>query len=262
MALLSPTMRELWISEIYPRFGASNDGWVSSAIRLGVSRQIIADAILKRMRETDMAPAFIEYGYADRPSQPWSALWSLGVSRDQMDRLRPQIQQNPSIGVNEIERRLAAGTIPQENDFHSFYGFHLWDVLTNEELYEALMVCAEKSPNRTLKAMDLEEVKRRLTLEQIDRIVTAILTKLTSLEHLTLETVERHYTLSGREIIAHQLKPIKLDYLSKMTAQFLFKVLCEMQKGKREAFFWDVVVPVVGDVSPVRLYSAWRQLEL
>lgn len=262
MTLLSPTMRELWVSEIYTRFGANNNGWIDSVVRLGVPRQVIAAAILKRLGDIEDPRDFLEYGHSNRSSQPWSALWSLGITREEMDRLRPQIQQDPSVGLTEIERRLAAGTIPREGDFHSFHDFHLWDVLTNEELYQALLVCAEKSPNRTMAIMDDAEVKCRLTLEQVDRLVTSIMRKLTSLHGLTLEMLERHLTLSGREILARQLVPVKADYLGKMTAQFLFKVLCELPKNKREAFFWDVIVPVVGEVNPIRLYTAWRQLEL
>lgn len=269
LGLLSTKMREEYVTEFYPRHGAHNNGWISAALRAGVSRQTIATAILTKLRTSEVVRGipsgsgdFLRYGAGLNEAPVHSALWSLGVTHDEMAVLRPAIEKDPTNGFVEIERRLALGIVPRQDQFTGFPEFDPWWVLTNQELEEALLFCAVHLAGQTLTAIDHPAIAKRLDRHAKDRIVVAAMNAMTSLGGVSIETLERHLTLAGRVSLAMRLSASPQPWHCVITAQFLFRIMLELSPGKREAFWVETVEKIIADASPVTLYCTWRRLKL
>ncbi len=267
LSLLSLTWRERYVFELYPRFGANNHGWIGNALVSGVSRDIIVYAIIERLRRTKVVEGsvnaihdFLISGDGDQYDL-LTALLSLGVDRKTADTWLPQLGIDPLPALVEIESRLRQGIQP---NLTRFPDLKPWAVLSNQELADALLICAEKAPGKTLSTLLWSSVKPRLNLDAVDKIVTCARQNMRSLKDVSVETLERLLTLSGRERLARGLNPVSetRPYLHKATAQFLFRIVVELPQGQREKFWMDVVPYVLKDVRASVLYPAWRQLKL
>lgn len=261
---LSPGMREFWLSDIYPRFGSYGSDWIGNFLYLGVRRELIAGAIIKELLAGKVTASFLRFGSGHDPNAApiHHALWCFGLTRPEMDRLRPELDRDPTTGFREIERRFAADQIPRENEWYSFRGFAPWWVLTNEELVTAFMFCAEHEPNQTIAVLDSDLLQKRLGPDKIQEIFRRALPQVTSLADLNIEDFERKLTLADLEMVAKQLTPVKERYLEEPTAQFLFRIVCELHPSLRGDFWVETVEQVLKEASSPTAYKAWRKLGL
>jgi len=269
LGLLSPKMREEFVTEFYPRHGAHNNGWISAALRVGVSRETIAHAILTKLRNTEVVRGmassigdFVRFGTGLNDAPVHSALWSLGITRDEMSVLRPAIEADPTNGIAEVTRRLALGIVPRQDQFTGFPEFDPWWVLTNQELEEALLICAAQVPGETMTAIGHAAIAKRLDARAKERIQMAVLNSMTSLDGVSIETIERNLSLTGRVMLAMRLAAGPHEWLRTITAQFLFRIMVELDRSKREAFWVETVERLIVGTSPATLYRTWRQLKL
>lgn len=273
MALLSPAWRVRYVRDIYPRIGAHTMSWISTAVLSGITRDTIATAILQRLRRVEINKGvvndvedFLRYGGGhDLHAAPiHAALWRLELSRDGMQILRPQIETDPSAGFPEIERRLHVGVKPREDRIlGGFPEIPPWFALSNTELAEALRICATKAPAQTLQILRDERVRPRLQPADEDAIVTMATQRMDTIMGVSLETLEGLLDLTDREALARQLKPVQEHYLHAPTAQFLFRIICELSPYEARRRFWqEVIVPVLKPASAAAVYKAWRQMQL
>lgn len=270
MALLSTGWRETFVRDLYPKVGANNHAWISAAILHGVFREMIAKAIMERLKRVKIEKGvandvedFLRYGGGDIHGAPIHvALRSLGVEQTALTGLREAIRRDPTTGFPEIERRLREGVQPRESTFGGFPEIPPWFVLNNAELAEALQHCATKAPAETLNVLLDERISPRIKLDDVDQIVTIAYRRVTSLSGVNIQTLERLLTLSSRETLARQLVPVESHHLHKATAQFLFMIVYELPREKREKFWESVVVPVLKPVAASTLYCAWRQMKM
>ncbi|MBI4713708.1 hypothetical protein HY771_00765 [Candidatus Uhrbacteria bacterium] len=269
MALLSPEWRNRYIREIFPRFSAMNYSWISAAILNCVSRQTIASAIIERLGRTIVRDGvtndvndFLRYGAGNDNPPIHTALRSLGVTSAEMDKLGlANITADPSIGFAVIEQRLLERIDPDKQEHKRFPDISPWFVLSNEELAVAFMICAETHPEDTLNAMDHHHFEARPWNPSAKAtIVRKALQNMTSLSGVSLENLMRLTSAEDRIAIARRLKPVDKHFLHKVTAQFLFKVLCNMSGDARQPFWSEVIVPVLKLVAASTLYCVWRQL--
>jgi|GEM_PF-4047795 len=286
MSLLTLAWRETYIADVYPRVGACNNSWISTAILTGVSRQTIATAILERLRRTHVAPMsvndvddFLDYGEGEgNIIRLMRALVLMGIDPDSLGDMNPRLTLDPADSLGEmnprltldpvpafeaIEERVRLGVKPEESKYERFASFGPWWVLSNDELEQALMICAEKSSGKTLKILGGETLTKRRGFKAIDKIIVCAARHMTSLSGVNVGTLERLLTLSERESLARHLVPVEsYGNLHKTTAQFLFRIIVELPKEKRQEFWTDVIEIVLKDVGSSTLYCAWRQLEL
>lgn len=269
MGLLTQEWRETFVRDIYPKVGASNSTWISAVVLCGVPREMIAQAILKRLEhvkvEKGMAndvEEFLRYGGGGVHDAPIHvALRSLGVQLGMIEGLHEAIAQDPTAGFTKIEQHIRMGIQPKETAFGGFPEIPPWFVLNNDELAQALQICAIKAPAETLNILRDERIKPRLKDADVDTIVTLAYRLMTSLSGVNISTLERLLTFWEREELARQLTPVDAHYLHKTTAQFLFQIVLELSpRAKREEFWESVVVPVLKSVPTSTLYCAWRQL--
>lgn len=293
MALLSPAWRERFVRELVPRFGPDNNSWIAAAIQNGVPRHVVAQAILTRLRNVKVERGiahsmmnFLRYGTQDRhdgSSPVPSTLRRLGEEFD--GRRYNALARDPSDGWETIERivreRMAAieeGQRVPTRPYELFMYFHLhetpseaekwrrcfdgldeWAALTNLELEEALLICAEKDPEQTV--VYREKMLRRLDPDAVDIIIADAMGRLASISGVPDAEIAR-LTLAQRKRLAERLQPAHERYVHKATAQFLFRLVVDLPAADREAFFLGTVERVLKEASVPALYAAWRQLEL
>ncbi len=297
MRLLSPAMRERFVREFYPIWGANNNLWISAALQLGVTRQTIAEAILNNLRETVVQRGmandvddFLEYGAGYRPGNENPVKMTMRrllvtITNEMLETLDhdpiPGIEAIELI-VKNLETVIARGEtwntafnppwlIP--TDDHSpeamwsycFAEITPWWALSTAELVSAMTICAGKLPGKTIAALEFVAMSRGITQEDQVKILHAATSVMTSLDGVSVDTLsKRLLPLQDRVALARRLEAPAASYhwIVKPTAQFLFRIVCDLPREEREAFWVEVVEPKFHDASPSTLYCAWRQLEL
>lgn len=292
VALLSPAWRERYVRELVPRFGTHNDGWIAAVIQNGVPRHVVAQAILERLRRTKVErgiahamSGFLRYGASDhdRGSPVVSTLRRLGEEIEW--RRAKTLAQNPAEAWTAIERAVrermdalendrpvppreynlfmhfpAHETPTEEEKWHAcFTGLDEWSALSNNELEEALLLCAERDPESTVGYR--AKMLRRLDADAVDIIVADAASRLTSLSGVPQDELDR-MSLAQRKRLAERFQPIEKHYENKAAAQFLLRLLVELPIENRRAFFEGTVERVLSEMDAASLYAAWRQLGL
>ncbi len=272
MKLLSPKWREQYVQKTYPHVGTINHLWISAAMLTGVSRKIIATAILNRLDNVHVVDnynneigTFLRYGTGPVNSAPvYVALQSLGVEKTEITQIVCDmlLKRDPRTGIEEIENRIAAGVVPSKSEFGTshFPDFDPWWVLTNEEFVIALTICADKCPNETFGVIEHPNIVLRLNEEVRNDIVKIAIGNTTSLKGVDIAKLERVVDLFGRKTLARHLVPVRDHLLAKPTAQFLFGIITELHNDRREEFWVNVIVPVLKGVHSSVLYPVWRKL--
>lgn len=291
MALLSPEWRELFVSELYPRFGSHNDGWISVAVKLGVPRRVIAAAILKRMRGVTVKSGiandvcgFLEYGIEREGSGCPAPMTLRRLGMNVYGKVYDQYAREPELAFAIIERIIrerteaieAGRSYPIAHSFFmefrigeeptaeqkwdaSFHGFNAWSVLTAGELVEALAICAEKAPNRTIGSR--ANMLRRLPVHAVDAIIAEAVGRLTSVRDIPDAEMGR-LSVEERKRLAERFVALEFSYESRPTAQFLLRLLTELPHEERRAFYTGTVDRLLAEMDPASLYATWRQLGL
>lgn len=297
MILLSPTWRELYISEIYTTCGSCNSSWITNAVMLGIPRRTIAKAIYDRLVNTEVDPRynthtsfhdFLQHGRTTDSTPTLITLRNLGGGglnpwKDKSwEENIEAFRKNPVYRFEEIEeivarrnKAVAEGkTFPVTHDPYwasgrdrspeamwrrHFESFKPWDIMSNEELFEALSVCAEKVPSATIAQMD--NIKARLGETSTAAIMTKAVEGTNSLGRIS-DHVLKSLPFPTRKRLVERLKPPKYHYEEKSIAQFVFTILTELPKRDREEFWGKTIEPLVKKIKAPILYKAWRQLDL
>lgn len=290
LALLSPEWRERYVRELYPRFGAWNNSWVAAAVIVGVPRSVIAHALLERLRRTEVrrgaandVDGFLQYG-SDRDGSAScvpQTLRHLGAEIEYST--YKSLSRSPIGGWARIERTVrarldaieAGKPVPVVDYQHcmtfplhhrpteveqwdaSFSGLNPWSVLSNNELEEALLICAEKAPAGV--ASIRQKMLARLDETAVEIILASAVGELTSLFSVS-ETELARLSLAQRKRLAERLVPVKEHYLEKVTAQFLFRLIVELPREERRRFYETTVSTVLAAANAQTLYAAWAQL--
>jgi len=155
--------------ETFRRCGARNHTWVQKAIKLGVTREVIAGMLLEKLHGCTV----------DLDRSNWNFL--------QHDFLK--------YGSGRIDR------FDFRDERHS-YGFEdsdtYWSVLTDEQLVEVVKIIIEKAPNLLFEDGGVNRdvnTRRKLRIRLDDSVLTPLLEeaagKLTSLSHVSLDELLR-----------------------------------------------------------------------
>lgn len=290
LTLLSPQWRERFIHELYPRFGSWNNGWINAAIMAGVTRQVIAQAIIERLRRTQVRHGmandvhdFIEYGIGDRHSAPIrSTLHSLGIAVSRGSDLYNRILSDPTHGFDLIHQEVLAcltslkagdGYTHQNEPFtmnlrkytetekwhYCFGDFKPWDMLTNQELSIALAICGSKAPNKLMGAR--VQMERRLPSAAVDAHIAQAILGLESLDRIPEDELKR-LDARTRKALAKRLDLAHTPhYATRHTFSFLLRLVVDLE-GEGEAFFREVVAPTLTENTISTAFIAWRRLGL
>lgn len=296
MRLLSPTMRESFVNEFYPRWGATNNLWITAAFQTGVPRSQIASAIIERLRavrvERGMAndvDDFLRYGAGDHNDQAAVIVTMRRLGLEPTARAQvEEIMNNPLIGFDKIEAMVkeredalergeqweprsefSPSWLNHDADRSSeamwsyrFAELKPWLVLSRHELMEALEVCAGKMPGATIAALDTNYSARRLGYAEHRRVTQAAILNMTEMDGVNQEVLSRRLELVERIQLARQLEAPKETWGAKPLAQFLFKIVYDLDEGERWEFWSQVVKPALENVDASTCYRAWRQLKL
>jgi hypothetical protein len=298
MRLLTPAMRERFVDEFYPRFGAMNNLWIKAALMNGVPRSRIASAIINRLRATKVEQGmancvhdFLRHGAgSDRNDQAGvviATLRRLGFklsTREEID----EIFRNPEIGLRKVEKMVREreealtngrkwmpkceftpfwlsqndDSSPEAMWSYRFAEIRPWVVLTSYELVEALEVCADKMPGHTINALQGEYAEHRLDAAQQSRVLQAAILKMTRLDGVDEKFLSSRLLLADRVRLAWQMEKPASAHAIRPLAQFLFRIVCDNPNDSRADFWEKTVVPLLKDADASVCYRAWRQMAL
>jgi hypothetical protein len=292
MTLLSLEWREKFVRELLPRFGSTSNGWINVAIMSGVSRKVIATAIVEQLRRIKVSKNshdvddFIKYGSDDRGIDPkYGTLRNLGYSREFQSNAHKEFERDPEFGFRLIRLRaircldsLAAGNgythqvepfsmhhrtySAREKWWYCFGDFKPWDMLTDPELTEALLICASKASTEVLRSR--EKMQKRLNEGTVDKIITCAVTQLKELHRVPESELER-LSLEARRSLASRLEIDSdkhlMDYEIKPILRFLLRLTVDL--GDTGKTFWnEVVKPFITEERIVSAFIEWRRLDL
>lgn len=294
LRLLSPAMRSRFVREFYPRWGTVNNLWITSAIQTGVPREVIANAIIQRLRAVEVREGmtndvndFLHHGAGDHNDQAAVivTMRRLGIepaSREEIE----EINEDPTQGLDKIEKAVQDHEIavafgePWDKTFapcwinpdadrspeamwsYHFAEIHPWGVLSRHELVEALEICAGKCHGATINVMDSEYASRRFTDADRVRIVQAAILNMTNLDGVNVQSLTKRLKLWDRVKLAEQITVHENGHGAKPLAQFLFQIVVDLQQEKCNGFWEQTVKPLLENVDAGTCYRAWRQLKL
>lgn len=257
---------EWWVSQVYPMVGCPHTNWVENLFRNQVSPDLLAIAIIDRLEKTQvrqgMANSIGDFldGFSGHSSgQPDSALRAVGL-QDQLMTQRHRFTHHPREAMELVHAQIKAGTL-QETHHDSLRDIDELHMLSNQQLCLALMICAQKMPQKILRVMDFSTVLSRLNGREINTVIETAIGNLKSLSGLSLSTL-RTFSLETRMHLAQNLLPVEnYSPLVGVTVQFLCDVTCDLRPEEQADFFRTTVVPIIRDFGGVRIYRAWVALK-
>ena len=301
MLLLSPEWRERMVREVWPEVGSNGNAWIAAAVQTGVSRKVIATAILERLGRvvvtdgvSNCVSDFLLFGRENytNTNPLASTLGALGettfsywdsesVNRREAIRLLPEtgwtcverivtarlnaIDLGNSVPVRSynVHMRFQEYEKPSEEQMWRacFRGISSWSVLTADELHRALLICEAKAPGCLVNMR--EHMAWRLNERTVEELVGFSMSRIDTVSGIPDSEIAR-LTLDERRALATRIATVERNarHMVKPTSQFLFKILTDLPRSERRSFYENTIVRVLKDAHSPAVYSAWRQLNL
>lgn len=233
----SALVRDLYVSQ-----GSYGTRWVSDALRFGVGRDTLRQAIRKHLErvpaidEQDNSYTtfhdFLRHGIGDA---------TVTMSYDRQMRM----------SADELLRELPADA----REKYALDPDTPWGVFDDVEFLEVMLLCAFKAPALTLQS------RRRLILrlqpEQVQEICLQAAENLTSVGGQSLGDL-RLLPLEDRLDLARRLKIKPGSHASEDTARFLIDLIVQLGNplGRK---FYDEVGPTLDQIGAMTLWHTWRK---
>ncbi len=257
------------VSWIYTNCGARNHAWLVAAILNGIGRNEIAQMIIDRLRVVEvkrgMANDVHEFLRLGSDSMANSGIWNnlrlLGVPQSRiMAELSPDKATHPHLVINAFIEQVEGQGVAHNDDRLEYMDLKPWWMLDNDQLVEAIEICAEKSPNEVLRAAS--NLRLRLPVKSGLLIAGAAL-GLTNLRQVPM-TVLEELPHEAKRAVALRLDPIgeASHWTHYNLATFLLSLCASMDKPEARKFFREVVLEKLGGANTMVVYRAWRRLKL